>query len=113
EPLAALLGVEPGEQETPTEALMRRYFRAAVAVRRTVDDVIERLLPEPPASSAPFGALPVREVGDGFRAAGSALFTQDPTLFEREPSRLIDAERVAEEQGLKLSPRTRSRMYQA
>ncbi len=118
EPIAALLHVRPGEQETPTEALMRRYFRAALVVRRTADDVVERLLYEPPPASSSSGSVVTRDLGEGFRAAGTsaqglALFSADPTLFAREPAKMIDAVRVADESGVRLSPRTRSRMYQA
>lgn len=109
--LAELLRVQPQREETPTEALMRRYFRAALVVRRTADDVVERLLLEPKAPAAAVAVA--RDLGQGLRSARGMVFAAEPSLFERAPARMIDAIRVADEEQLRLSPRTRSRIYQA
>jgi [protein-PII] uridylyltransferase len=107
-PIATLLDVLPRERETASEALMRRYFFAALLMRRTVDDVVERATLPPPA--APSRG---REVARGFRAAAGYLFLADAELFVREPARMVDAVRVADEEGLRLAPRLRYRVYEA
>lgn len=108
--IAEMLGIESSGDETASEALMRRYFRAALRARRSVDDGIERLVPR--ASASP-DVSPPEPLGGGLAATGGHLVVEDAALFRRAPARMIDAVRMAEECRLPLSPRTRSYVYAA
>jgi len=111
EAIAALLGVEGSEDQTVTEALMGTWFRAALLTRRTVDDVLARLVPSVGAHTR--GAAAVEDLEGGFKQTGGKLFLTPGDAIDRAPRRMIDAARIAAERDLVLAPRTRSRLYQA
>ncbi|MGA1354846.1 MAG: HD domain-containing protein, partial [Candidatus Limnocylindrus sp.] len=106
--VAKVLRVTAQPGETDTEALLRRYFQEVRLGRRTVDEVLERMLqPVLPATT------PVRDLGGGYAAIAALLFARDHKPFVANPARMVEVVRLRHEEGLRLSPRTRSSLHQA
>jgi [protein-PII] uridylyltransferase len=107
EAVADALAIKADRELQPMDVLMRGYFEVAAAVRRSVDDAVERLTIEPSAATM------TRAVDGGLCARGPYLFPEDPDWFDGGVARVVDAYRVAAEHGLALSPRARQRVYRA
>ena len=118
--IAARWGIDAVEGMAASERLMQSVFRRLLRVRTAVDDILDRWLDEVPDArhrwrrsqrhtDRGLSWRKTRGLAPGIAARGDVLFLDDPDLFQREPARIIDAHRLASEEDLLLSPRTRAR----
>lgn len=94
--------------ETRSEAMMRRYFNAALAVRGVVKDVRDRLLDDTTPKISSKSVVKER----GIVARGGRIHYTRPT-DDKSAAWMIDVVRVSEEEGLRLAPLTRSAIRRA
>ncbi|XXF81480.1 [protein-PII] uridylyltransferase [Myxococcaceae bacterium GXIMD 01537] len=99
EEVARFLGYAAGPSVLPVEAFMRDYYLAARALRLAADGLIARC--EELSRSRGFSLRPSRRRGP-FRIFRGRLTVADASLFTREPARILDFFRVAEEEGMPL-----------
>ncbi|HET7845660.1 MAG TPA: [protein-PII] uridylyltransferase, partial [Xanthomonadales bacterium] len=76
------------------EQFMQGYFRAAMAIERLGERVLQRLAEARAAEPGSIGVLPSRELDDDFLAIAGYLDARIPGLFERDPSAIIRAFRM-------------------
>jgi [protein-PII] uridylyltransferase len=124
EKLAEMFQISALQSETKTEAFMRLYFKTALRMRTTVDEIIERLLEQNElehllsdgtSSDNPVLANDKKiEILDyGFRAQRNRIYTDDPAVFEQRPHRLVDMIRLASERDYRISATTKRRLRSA
>jgi [protein-PII] uridylyltransferase len=108
--VARFLGYPEQGPVLPVEAFMRDYYLAAHALRLAADGLISRCEELGPARRGP--SRDERRLGP-FKVFSGRLSVSDASLFQREPSTLLDFFRTAEEHGLPLYSWARQQVVQA
>lgn len=119
--VAEMLAIDPTEDESAAEALLRRYLGVARQVRTTVDGALDRLLEGPARDrwkrarqrKPRRGSPQPWQIEKGFRAQRGRLYADDPSIFDAEPGCIVDLFRLEAERDLIISPRTLARARRA
>ena len=108
EQLATQMGF--GDGPKGREAFMRAYYRQATTANRVSEAVLRRCV----RSAEPFrGRLSVRTIRDGMRVVRGELAVAGRSLFEREPTALVDVFLQAQRHEVPLADGTRDVIRQS